>query len=318
MRVLVVGGGGPIGQAAIRAFAARGDSVRWTSRQSLPPPGAAEGHLQADRARPEEIVRIVLDQKVDTVVDMVAYALADTQPLLAALQGFVGRHVLISSCDVYRNYGLLQRIEAGAPDTGPLAETASLRTSRFPYRGGRPRPPGDPARWMDDYDKIPIEAAVRDMACDWTILRLPMVYGPGDRQRRFRWAIRPMLAEAPVLEAPRAWLAWTTGYGFIGNVGAAIVHAAGHAKAARATFNIADEPAMDHGGWIERFRAVTGWTGAVEPTDADTPFAQAVSGMDLSAPLNISSGRMRAELGFTPPVEAVIAARLTVADEAAR
>jgi nucleoside-diphosphate-sugar epimerase len=318
MRVLVIGGGGPIGQAAIGAFAARGDTVVWTSRQPLPSPGAADGHLQADRARPTEMARIVREQRIDTVVDMVAYALADTEPLLGALESLVGRHVLVSSGDVYRNYELLHRKAAGAPDRGPLDEAAPLREGRFPYRGAQPRTDDDPNRWMDDYDKIPIEAAVRNMACDWTTLRLPMVYGPGDRQRRFRWAIAPMRSQVPVLEAPRPWLAWTTTYGFIDNVGAAIAHAAGHARAARAVFNLADETPMNHWAWAERFRVATGWQGEVRATDGDTPFAQAVSAMDLSVSFDISAARLFTELGFAPPVDVETAARLTVADESAR
>jgi nucleoside-diphosphate-sugar epimerase len=319
MRVLVIGGGGAIGQATARAFVERGDTVLWTSRQAQPSSRAyAEGHVRIDRARPDEIARLVRDQHIDTVVDMIAYVVADTQPLLDALQGLIARHVLISSCDVYRNYGLLQRLERGRPDPGPLDETAPLRTSRFPYRGAQPRAADDPARWMDDYDKIPIEAAVREMACDWTILRLPMVYGPGDQQRRFRWAIRPMQSCVPVLEAPRPWLAWTTGYGFVGNVGAAIAHAAGHARAARAVFNLADEPPMDHWAWAERFRAATRWEGEVVATDGDTPFAQAISDMDLSVSLDVSVDRLFTELGFRPPYDLADAARVTALDEGGR
>lgn len=318
MRTLVVGGGGPIGQAVVRACAARGDQVRWTSRQALTPPGAAQGHVQADRARPEGIAGIVHDQRIETIIDMVAYQAADTLPLLRALDGRLGRYVLVSSCDVYRNYGLLQRLETGAPDQGPLDETAPLRASRFPYRGALPRPADAADRWMDDYDKIPIEGAVCEMGCDWTILRLPMVYGPGDRQRRFRWAIRPMLSGAPVLAAPSTWLDWVTGYGFTDNVAAAIAHAAGHPKAINRVFNVGDEPAMDHRDWIERFRAATGWLGAVETTDADTPFGRAVSGMDLLVRLDTASDRLFAELDFCPPVGPLEAARRTVADEAAR
>lgn len=312
MRALVIGGGGAIGQAVVRALAARGDEVLWTSRQAVPSPGLAEGHVQADRAQPDEIARIVRRQRTDTVVDMIAYTPADTLPLLATLDGLIGRHVMVSSGDVYRNYGLLHRLEAGAPDPGPLDEDAPLRATRFPYRGEQPRAIADPARWMDDYDKIPVEAAVRDLAVDWTILRLPMVYGAGDKQRRFRWMVGPMLSGAPLLEAPRPWLAWTTTYGFLGNVGAAVAHAAGHPDAARKVFNVADEPAMDHLAWIERFRSATGWQGEVRATEGDTPFARAIAGMDLSTPFDVSANRLFAELDFIPPMDAATAARLTV------
>jgi NAD(P)-dependent dehydrogenase (short-subunit alcohol dehydrogenase family) len=34
MPVLVIGGGGPIGQASVRALAARGDAIPWTYCQA--------------------------------------------------------------------------------------------------------------------------------------------------------------------------------------------------------------------------------------------------------------------------------------------
>ena len=318
MRTLVIGGGGPIGQAVVRAFLARGDEAFWTSRQPNPPQGAINGHVHVDRNRPDDIARILHDRQIETVVDMVAYSEASTRPLLSALEGRLQRYVLVSSCDVYRNYGLLHRLETGDADASPLSETAPLRTRRFPYRLDTARAADAPDRWMDDYDKIPIEDAVRGMACDWTILRLPMVYGPGDRQRRFRWAITPMVSQAPLLQAPKTWLDWKTTYGFIDNVAAAIAHCTADRRAANATFNVADEPAMRHHGWIDRLRQATGWTGTVEPTEKDTPFARAITGLDLSVPLDVPAQRLFTDLEFTPPVALDTAARLTVADEHAR
>lgn len=312
MRVLVLGGGGPIGQATVRRLGAGGDEVIWASRQA-PSPASEPGHATADRSRPAEIASLIRDQRIDAVVDMVAYTLEQTAPLLTALDGRIGRYVLVSSCDVYRNYGLLQRLETGEPDLGDLDEAAPLRTSRHPYRGAQQRADHASDRWMDDYDKIPVEAATQGLACDWTTLRLPMVYGPADRQRRFRWATAPMLAGAPVLQAPAAWLAWETTYGFVENVGEAIALATRHPAAAQATFNVADEPAMSHRAWAERFAAAIGWRGEIQPVDQpDHPFARAVAGLDLTVPLKASARRLFDELGYRPPVDPATAATLTL------
>ena len=293
MRVLVLGGGGPIGQASVARLRAAGATVFWASRG--PPAFPDEGHLIADRTRPQEIAEMVERLGLDTLIDCVAYTQAQTAPLLAALERRLGRYVLVSSCDVYRYYALLHRQETGRPELGELDEAAPLRASRLPYRGDQPRPADAPDRWMDDYDKIPIEEAVRGLACDWTILRLPMVYGPGDRQRRFRWALAPMLAGAPALQAPGAWLDWATTYGFIDNVGEAIALAARHPRAARSLFNVADETAMPHRAWVQRFAAATGWRGELQVTDdPEYPFVRAV------------------ELGYRPPVSPERAAELTL------
>lgn len=318
MRALVIGGGGPIGQAVVRALTARGDEPIWTSRQAHAPLGAAGGHVQADRNQPDEIARTVRALHIETVVDMVAYTGDSTRPLLIALQGLVQRYVLISSCDVYRNYGLLHGIETGNPDTSPLNEAAPLRTRLYPYRGSNARAPEAPDRWMDDYDKIPVEAAIRDIECDWTILRLPMVYGPGDRQRRFRWAIAPMTSHAALLQAPVHWLDWTTTYGFIDNVAAAVAHCAADSRAVNVAVNVADEPAMRHRDWIERFRAATGWAGIIEATDTDTPLSRAIAALNLSVPLDVSAQRLFTEMEFVPPIGMDAAVRHTVEDEASR
>ena len=311
--MLVLGGTGFVGQPLVRALAQLDDDVIAASRAGNGPKG-----VPLDRRDVDSVRALVRERRIETVVDLLAYTEADTLPLLAALDGQIGRWVMASSCDVYRNYEGLHRKAQPESILEPLAEDSPLRELRHPYRAAPRRDPMAPDAWMDDYDKIPIETSVQGMACEWTILRLPMVYGPGDRQRRFRWAIAPMLSKAPSLEAPSAWLDWTTTYGFIDNVAAAVALAAAHERAANAVFNVADEPVMAHGGWIDRFRSATGWTGAPEPTEAETPFARAISALDLSVPLDVSSQRLFADLGFNPPVAADAAAQLTVADEAAR
>lgn len=58
----------------------------------------------------------------------------------------------------------------------PLTEDSELRRDRYPYRGAGLE--GVP----DDYDKLDVEERWLDRGA--VVLRLPMVYGPHDRQRR--------------------------------------------------------------------------------------------------------------------------------------
>jgi nucleoside-diphosphate-sugar epimerase len=48
---------------------------------------------------------------------------------------------------------------------------------------------------------------------DWTILRLPMIFGPQDRRHRFGWLIRPLAAGAEHIAMPRPWAQWRTSCG---------------------------------------------------------------------------------------------------------
>jgi nucleoside-diphosphate-sugar epimerase len=318
-RALLIGGTGFIGRATAQALRAEGSFVAIASRAPADVASVADLHLCADRRDPGEIARLIQAHRIDRVIDVVAYARAETATLAAALDGRIARYVLLSSSDVYRQYGLLHRLEHDTPAPGLLDEQAPLRTHRFPYRQHPPRADGDPQRWMDDYEKIDVEEVVRAMRSDWTILRLPMVFGPGDKQRRFRWALGPMQEGAATLEVPAAWAAWTTTYGYVGNVAAAIAAAALHERGANQVFNVVDLTPQAHRWWIERLAAIAGWRGDVQETnDPAHPFAQRLAALDLSAPLALSGARLRDTLRWTPPISLEDALSATIVDEAAR
>ena len=160
------------------------------------------------------------------------------------------------------------------------------------------------SQWMDDYDKIPIEARVRGMTNTvWTILRLPMVYGPGDRLNRFAWIIAPARAGLAQLAVPRDWARWRTTYGYVDNVAAGILLAASHKKAARRIFNLGEAEPATHMDWARRFASALNWNGAIEESDdPDLAFARLTGKMDLSVPLMMATTRMRNELGYKEPI----------------
>jgi nucleoside-diphosphate-sugar epimerase len=254
------------------------------------------------------------------VADLLAMTLAGTAPLLAALGGRTGRYVLASSCDVYRQYGALHRLEPAGEPLRRIAEDAPLRTVQFPYRATPRRAADDPTAWMDDYDKIPIEAAALGQAgLPAVVCRLPMVWGPGDRQRRFAWAIGPMLAGAPRLDMDEAWAAWRTTYGYVDDVAHGLALAATH-PAAAGVFNLGAAEAPDHAHWAERFAAITGWTGRFERLARSEVAATTrvrLDALDLSFPFVTDTAKVRAELGFAEVTDGADALELTVAAEAA-
>lgn len=319
MRVLVIGSGGPVGRAIVTQASAAGAYVVGASRRKPRDTLAEHKHVEIDRAAPSEILNAVKANRIDVVIDVVAYTLEETQPLLLALDGAIQRYVLISSCDVYRNYGLLNRKEHAAPALDAMDESAPLRQSRYPYRATHPRSADSQDRWMDNYDKIPIEEAVSQLKSDWTILRLPMVFGAGDKQRRFQWVLAPMLGKAKTLEVPERWANWVTTYGYIDNVTAAVVHAASHPRASGAVFNIGDYEPVSHRVWIDRFRTATGWNGTlIETSSEEHPIARATAMLDLTVPLKCSTKRIEQVLSFRPPIDLRTTIDLTVRDEIVR
>jgi nucleoside-diphosphate-sugar epimerase len=317
MRVLVLGATGFIGPPLMRALAALGHDPLGAARRGAE--SRALPVLALDRNDAPAVARAVLAEHVGTVVDLLAMTEAATQPLLEALSGRVERYVLASSGDVYRRYGAITRREPDPDPARRLAEDAPLRSTRFPYRAEPRRPAGDPAAWMDDYDKIPVEQAARAQAgLSAVIARLPMVWGPGDRQGRFAWAIGPMLQNAPRLTMDEAWAAWRTTYGYVEDVAHALALLATHPDAA-GTYNIGAAEAPDHAHWAERFAAVIDWPGGFDPVpraEVPAPVRARLDAMDLSLPMVTDTSRIRSELGFSEPTDGTDALARTVVWEA--
>jgi nucleoside-diphosphate-sugar epimerase len=237
------------------------------------------------------LVALAQARGVETVIDLLAYTQADTLPLFEAFGGRIKRYVLASSLDVYRNYEGLHRKADPGPILQPLEEGAPLRTTRHPYRVNPRRAIGSADAWLDDYDKIPLEEGLRRADLRHTILRLPMTYGPGDRQQRFSWVISPMLKGRQQLAIDPAWAAWRTTYGFVDDVADALAHAAKHTGASDRTFNLGEPEPPDHREWVERFAHSLDWSGAVELRTAppDSPLAT----LNLSYPLVADTSAFR-------------------------
>ena len=321
MSVLVWGGAGFIGRPLVRRLLADGVETVVVHRPGGVVAAGAASRV-VDRADPVAVRALIRAVGARTVIDLAARGEADTLPLLDALVGEIDRYVLVSSADVYRNYEGLHRRATPTPILERLDEDSPLRTSRHPYRLARPRPPGDPQAWMDGYDKIPLEAAARarrDLAA--TVLRPPLVFGPGDRQRRFAWAIRPMSQGRPRLLVPHPWAAWRATFGYVDDVAAGIALAALHPAAAGQTYNLGAANTPTHLAWASAFAEQIGWPGEVElvhPQVARGALAAAAASLDLRYPLFLDNAKIRRRLGYSEPTPRDEALARTIADEMGR
>lgn len=312
MAVLVLGATGFIGPAVVRALDVLGVEVVAASRR-----GEGQHGVAVDRRDTAQVRALVRDRGIHTVIDLLAYTEADTLPLLAALDGEVGRWVLASSGDVYRNYEGLHKGAQPEPWLEALAETAPLRDGRYPYRTDPLRAAASPDAWMDAYDKIPLEAALRARpGLSGTILRLPMVFGPNDHQRRFRWIIAPMSAGKARITVDPAWAGWRTTYGYVDDVAHALATAAFHAAAPGRTFNIGERDAPDHRTWIGRFADTLGWRGETESVPA--PGGSPIAALDLRYPMATDTNAFRDLCDWREPTPLAEALARTAADEIAR
>lgn len=119
--------------------------------------------------------------KPDGAVDCRALTRADSEAVVTALPDNI-RLVVVSSVDVYRAFGALN--EDRETDPVPLDEESPVRPERYPYRGKMPG--------MDDYDKLDVEDVY--LPRGGTSVRLPMVYGERDYQRREEFLLRRIRA----------------------------------------------------------------------------------------------------------------------------
>ncbi|MEM6774657.1 MAG: NAD-dependent epimerase/dehydratase family protein [Pseudomonadota bacterium] len=318
MRVLIIGCTGFIGRSVAARASARDLEVFGTGRSPEPHSFFHGRYLCSDRNDPDQVLRFVRDYDISVVVDMIPMVQSSTRSLLARLDTEIEQYVMISSADVYANYNLIRRRCSGTVFPGAADESSALRQHLYPYRKTSPRPARDPDRYLDDYDKIPLEAEVRKMSSSWTILRLPMVYGPGDPQDRFAWAIDPMLRKCRELTIPSPWAAWVTTHGYIENVSHAIASSLANPLAYEQVFNIAEETPVSQLTWARRFAAVLDWHGEIRLTDDPThPMSERIAQLDLTVPLKIDGARIRTTLGVADVVNQADALSRTVASTTA-
>src|ERR1041384_8590503 len=94
--------------------------------------------------------------------------------------------------------------------------------------------------WLDDgYDKIAVERVLRDAPeLRASILRLPMIYGPGDPFHRLHSVLKRMDDGRPAILLADDVSQWCGPRGYVDNTAAAIALAALDERAAGQTYNV--------------------------------------------------------------------------------
>ena len=148
---------------------------------------------------------------------------------METFRGAARRVVAASSIDVYRacwsvSCTAARRVPA---EPVPLTEDSPSGRNCRPIRRRHP----DAAKifhWLDDeYDKIPVERAVLgDPELPGTVLRLPMMYGPGDRLHRFHPVLKRIDDGRRQISSRKRLAGWRSPRGYVDNVAAAMALAA--------------------------------------------------------------------------------------------
>jgi nucleoside-diphosphate-sugar epimerase len=314
MNILVIGGTHFLGPWVVKGLYEKGHTVtlfhRGQTEGALPPHIA---HLHSDRKDLFRFREHFQAHPPDVVLDMFPFTQQDAQQVRETFQGCARRVVAISSADVYRAYGRVLGTEPGPADAVPLSEDAPLREKLFPYRGKTLKGADDPTRWMDDYDKLLVEQVIMQIPqVPGTILRLPMVYGPGDPQHRLFPYLKRMDDRRPHMLLDEGTASWRWTRGYVENIAAAIVAAVLSEQAAGRLYNVGEPETLPISQWVRLIGQAVGWTGEVVTLPKQVVPAHLMLPLHTHQHMMIDSTRIRQELGYAEPIPPAEALQRTI------
>jgi nucleoside-diphosphate-sugar epimerase len=314
MRLLLVGGNGFIGRFVAAALQRQGHRVAVFHRGTMAVPDGVDeirGDHNQLQANAQELQRFA----PDVVIDLVLSSGPQAEELMNVFRGATGRVVMLSSMDVYRAVGISQGRETGPLQEGPFTEESELRRTLHLYPPEVLQVMRKVFPWVtDDYDKIPAEHIVMNHPeLPGTVLRLPMVYGPGDPLHRFYPVVKRVLDRRRHVIFPETLAAWRSPRGYVENVAAAIVLAATDSRAARRIFNVCEEPAFSELEWAKKIAGEMRWDGEFVVLRLERTPRHLLKPGNAAQDWTASSARLRQELGYHEPVATDEAIRRTIA-----
>ncbi len=313
MRILLVGGNGFIGRFVIAALKQHGHALSVFHRGTTSALAGVD-EIRGDRTQLTVSAEQLRRFAPDVVIDLVISSGAQAEELMNIFRGATRRVVMLSSMDVYRAVGVSQGTEDGPLQKVPLTEESELRRNLHPYPPEALQVMRKIFPWVtDDYDKIPAERAVmNDRGLSGTVLRLPMVYGPGDRLHRFYPVVKRIVDGRRHIILPEPLANWRSARGYVENVAAAIALAATDDRATGRIYNVCEEPSFSELEWARKIAGEMGWDGEFVVLPVESTPRHLLTPGNAAQHWTASSARIRQELGYREPVAIERAIRQTI------
>lgn len=318
MHILILGGTGFIGSRVLQALKGHEVTVYHRSRQQKHLLGVR--HIHGDREH-LGLHRAELSKlQPDVVLDMIPYNESDAQHVVNNLSDVSARIVAISSISVYRSFGIMLGIEQGKIDNRPATEEDPLRTQLYPYQKLKRRIDRTANNGLKRYDKIAAERIYLSqpgLLC--SIIRLPMVYGPGDKDHRLAPYLRRMIDKREAIYLQKAVVDWRNSRGFVDNVALAITAVVLKGEPGQA-YNYAEPEDFTEADWIREMGRHLNWQGEIRTIPNGLPFGFPSLGelplsTNFAQHLRMDSDKIRKELDYTEILTVKEALKLTIDDE---
>jgi nucleoside-diphosphate-sugar epimerase len=313
MRILLIGGNGFIGRFAVAALKQQGHTLAVFHRGATAAPSGVD-EIRGDRHQLNASAQELKHFAPDLVIDLVISSDAQAKELMSIFRGAARRVVMLSSIDVYRAIGVSHGTESGPLQAVPLTEESELRRSLHPYPPESMQLLRKIFPWVtDDYDKIPAERIVmNDRELPGTVLRLSMVYGPGDPLHRFYPMVKRIADGRDHIIFAEALAAWRSPRGYVENVAAAIALAATDDRAERRIYNVCEEPPFSELEWARKIASEMRWKGRFVVLPEERTPRHLLKPGNAAQHWTASSARIRRELGYEEPVAIEDAIRQTI------
>lgn len=292
VRVVVIGGTRFIGRRITEQLVNRGDEVLIVHRGAAEPENWVPcRHLHVDRKDFGRAADQVRKFAPDAVVDTLAMTRADADAVLPHLPDVP--LVMLSSMDVYRAYELAMSGRSGT--AVPFGEDAPLRKGRYPHRGTDPGLDGYDID-MDRYDKLDVEPLYLQRG--GTVLRLGMVYGAGDVQRREEFILRRVRAGRRRIPVGEGTWRWTRVY--VGDVAGAALAVLNTPEAHGEVFNLGESTTPTVRDWVGQILAAADHDAVLVPVPAEVLPPDLIMTGRIPQDLLAANDKARRVLGWEP------------------
>lgn len=222
--------------------------------------------------------------KPDTVIHLSARTHNHAKTFCEMFEGSISHCVMASSANVYKANALVYKTEMGDLNNNPITEKGLLRE--------------EPLGKDSNHDRLAVERRLTKSSFITTFLRLPPVYGPGDRLYRLLPLMSRMLDKRPFIVVAETQADWRWTHAYSVDVAHGLALAALKPSESNRIFNIGEKKAPTILERISHLATIIGWDGDVVALPESKLPAHVIPAGNFDQNLELDSSKIRSEIGY--------------------